>query len=399
MFDRPNAARSEENEPATIVAAAPKVPSFSGANALVQRTLGEVQVAVMMAKQFPRNKMEAREKLENDCMREGLASVALYTYARGGTEITGPTIRFAEAAKGAWGNIQSGFRELTRSIGIDGVGMSEVEAFAWDTENNTRQSTTFIIRHWRDTKKGGYALKDERDIRELIANQAKRVERTCILNSIDGDIIESGLTQCNKTLNQKVTITPEKIKSMIAAFDEYGVSKDKLEARLQRRIDAINAAGMIALTKIYNSIKDGMSRPEDWFDFEEIEEGNPKATGNEAVKSSLKKKAKAAGADPETGEIKGGPKKEDKNAETTENSESVEESPDQAIPVIETVDDVKQAANVLLLALEATPKAVRGSMFVKMHGTSIVDALRAHGQGILIGKIKALGIALPENGA
>ena len=383
MNDTATARQDEGNMP-TIVAATPRMPATGSANALVQRTLGEVQVAVMMAKQFPRNKIESKEKLETDCMREGLAAVALYSYARGGTEITGPTIRFAEAAKGAWGNIQSGFRELTRSVGSDGVGVSEVEAFAWDTENNTRQSTTFIIRHWRDTKKGGYALKDERDIRELIANQAKRVERTCILNSIDGDIIEAGLQQCGKTLNQKVTITPEKIKSMVSAFSEYGVTNEQLEARLQRRIDTINSAGMISLTKIYNSIKDGMSRAEDWFDSSDADEDDKKdkKTGNEATKESLrKKKAKDAGADPATGEIK---------------KSEPEPEAEQAVPKLDTVEDVKQAASVLILALEACPAMVRAPMFVKMHGMTVVDAIRKHGQGVFIGKIKDLGIALPE---
>lgn len=294
----------------SIVATSPRgLSPNAGAQALVQRTLGEVQVAVMMAKQFPRDKIESTEKLLNACCSEKLASLAVYSYSRGGTDITGPTIRLAEAAKRAWGNMQSGWRELSRTKGHDGVGVSEVEAFAWDTENNTRESTTITVRHWRDTKKGGYALTDERDIRELLGNQAKRIERGCILNSIDGDIIEAALEQVDKTLNQKVTITPEKIQGMIAAFSEYGVSQGQIENRIQRRIDAINPALIIALTKIFNSLKDGMSKSSDWFEPEEGgEEDKAPAKGNQGVKDKLSKKdkeaaAKKAGADPETGEL------------------------------------------------------------------------------------------------
>lgn len=289
--------------------AASPVSMAAGAQALVQRTLAEVQVAVMMAKQFPRDKIYAREKLVNDCCREGLAAVATYSYSRGGSDVTGPTIRFAEAVKNAWGNLQSGFRELSRQKGVDGVMQSEVEAFAWDAENNTRESTVFIVKHWRDTKKGGYELKDERDIRELISNQAKRVERTCIINSIDGDIIEAGLRQCNETLTKTIVITPERITSMVKMFAEYNVTKDQLEKRIQRRIDTINSALMISLTKIFNSLKDGMSKPEDWFD---MGEEKPK-TGNEGLKQKLqpqkepepeaKKEDDEPAHDPETGEI------------------------------------------------------------------------------------------------
>ena len=115
----------------SIVAASPRRElQTASADAIVQRTLGEVQVAVMMAKRFPRNKIEAKEKLITDCCRESLAKVSMYSYARGGTNITGPSIRLAEAAKNAWGNMQSGWREISRTT-VQGVGVSEIETFAW----------------------------------------------------------------------------------------------------------------------------------------------------------------------------------------------------------------------------------------------------------------------------
>jgi len=283
--------------------------TMAGANALVQRTLGEVQVAVMMAKQFPRDKIYSKEKLLNDCCREGLASVATYSYSKGGTEITGPSIRLAEAAKNAWGNMQSGWRELARTT-VNGVGISEVEAFAWDTENNTRASVAFTVRHWRDTKSGGYPLKEEREIYELCANQASRRERACILKMIDGDMIEEALKQVNVTLTTKVQVTPERIKSLVKTFfDEFEITEAQIEKRVQRRVETINPATMISLTKIYNSLKDGMSKKEDWFEPEEAKDDEgKKPKGNEGVKDAIKKKApKTAGGNPETG---GHPKEE-----------------------------------------------------------------------------------------
>lgn len=294
------------NEPDTIVAAAPRRElQTAAADAIVQRTLGEVQVAVMMAKRFPRDKIEAKEKLVNDCCRESLAKVSMYSYARGGTNITGPSIRLAEAAKNAWGNMQSGWREISRSM-VQGLGMSEIECFAWDAENNTRASVTFTVKHWRDTKQGGYAIKEERDIYELCANQAARRERACILKMIDGDMIEAAIAQCNTTLETKVQVTPERITSMLKAFlDEYGVTQEQVEKRIQRRVDAINPPLLISLTKIYNSMKDGMSKAGDWFEAEEKPDPEKPTKGAEAVKEKLKeKKAKAAGADTQTGEIK-----------------------------------------------------------------------------------------------
>ena len=294
----------------SLVQSAPRsVPSaMAGATALVQRTLGEVQVAVMMAKQFPRDKIVAQEKLLNDCCRVGLAAVAMYSYSKGGTDITGPSIRLAEAAKTAWGNMQSGWREVSRSI-VNGVGVSEVEAFAWDTENNTRQSVLFNVKHWRDKRGGkGYPLNDEREIYELCANQAARRERACILKTIDGDIIEAALNQCNVTLHTKVEATPEKIASMVKMFEAFGVTKAQIEKRVQCRVEAINPAKLIGLGKIHISIKDGMSTPADWFEAEPEEEkpdADKKVTATQKAKDALKKDAPKADevVDPKTGEV------------------------------------------------------------------------------------------------
>lgn len=359
----------------------------AGANALVQRTLGEVQVAVMMAKQFPRDKIESRDKLINACCGLELATLAVYSYSRGGTEITGPTIRMAEAAKRAWGNMQSGYRELSRMKGPDGVGVSEVEAFAWDTENNTRESTTITVRHWRDTKKGGYALTDERDIRELLSNQAKRIERTCILNSIDGDLIEGALSQVAATLASKVQVTPETIASMVKKFEDFKVTPEQLAKRIQRRIEAINGPLMVSLGKIYNSLKDGMSKAEDWFEPEvavEPADEEPKG-GNAKVKAALAKKAAKAGADPETGELPA-----EKSGKQPEGEP--EESP---APALGTAQDARKAGDALVLALNAAPHALATTLFIVSHGPAIVDALRSFGDGMTVAKIKQY-VKLPE---
>lgn len=406
-----------EKETSTSLVTQPRqsMMQTAGAQAMVQRTLGEVQVAVMMAKQFPRDKIAAKDKLMNDCCREGLAAVSMYSYSRGGTDINGPSIRLAEAAKNAWGNMQSGWREVGRQI-VGGVGFSEVEAFGWDCENNTRESLTFTVKHWRDTKSGGYALKEERDIYELCANQAARRERACILKLIDGDMIEDAMRQCQLTLATKVKATPENIASMVQKFaDDFGVTKEQIEKRVQRRIEAINGSLMVSLGKIYNSLKDGMSKSADWFDpIEQAgtdENADKPEKGNEAVKEKLKKrKAKEAGADAETGEIIDAPPPpagkmtraenlnpgEDPGIEETIESEKVDWDADQPEPALGTVEEVKHAASTLIIALKNTLPDGRISMFVEMHGSLIVKALRDHGQGLLIGKLRALGMNIPN---
>lgn len=262
------------------------------------RAVAETQAAMVIAKRFPRDPIAAMDRILNACTRPTLAAQALYTYARGGTEISGPSIRLAETLAQNWGNIQFGIRELEQR-----PGESTVEAFAWDVETNVRQLKVFQVKHVRDTKKGSYALTDGRDIYELTANQGARRLRACILGIIPGDVVEAAQEQCDKTLRLKGEVTPELIQSLLDKFQEFSVTKDQIEKRIQRHLDAMTPAQMVALGKVYNSLKDGMSVAAEWFEFEPAADPAANSSGSrlkEAAKTaaagSTKTSAAAAGA-------------------------------------------------------------------------------------------------------
>ena len=268
----------------------PKVSASAAAMVAVEqeRALAEVQGAIVLAKRFPRNQIEALDKITVACQRPGLAEQALYSYSRGGTEITGPSIRLAEAIAQNWQNLQFGIRELEQRNGE-----STVEAFAWDVENNTRHVKTFQVKHERHTKKGNYRLEDPRDIYELTANQGARRLRAAILAIIPGDVIEAAVTQCEQTLKAKADTSPEALKKLVEAFEKFAITKDQIEKRIQRRLDTITPAQLVNLRKIYNSLKDGMSAPADWFEVDEKADQTKGATG---LKDKLRQQ-KAKGGD------------------------------------------------------------------------------------------------------
>ena len=78
------------------------------------RQAQEVQGAIVMARKFPRDKTMAISRIMEDCSRKGLAQKAVYSYPRGGTTVTGPSIRLAETIARAWGNMDCGVVELER---------------------------------------------------------------------------------------------------------------------------------------------------------------------------------------------------------------------------------------------------------------------------------------------
>lgn len=274
----------------------------------------EVQASLIIAKRFPRDEIASQRKIINACQRPGLAEVATYTYSRGGSDITGPSIRLAEACAQYWGNIDFGWRELERKVGT-----SIVQAYCWDKETNTRREMTFDVKHIRDTKQGGKILKDERDIYENNANMAARRMRACILAMIPGDIIEDAVAQCETTLKTKIDLTPERKANMLKGFAAHGVTKAMIEARIQRLVDAITPAQFLALGKIANSLKDGMSTPQDWFDFSLVED---KKDGSKAAE---KKPAEGAGAkekkDLESFKEKNAPESSKRNKKDEDNLE------------------------------------------------------------------------------
>lgn len=253
-------------------------PSGAGIAQSEQRELAEVQAAVIMAKRFPRDQIAAVDRIINAFSRPALAESSQYQYSKGGSDVSGPSIRAAEAIAQQWGNIDFGFKEVARGVGADGVPFSEVIAYAWDIETLARKPLQFIVKHWRDTKQGGYRLKEEREIYELIANMAQRRVRACLLSIIPGDVTEAAMKQADITLKSNADTSAEAMQKMVAAFDPFGVTKEQIEKRIQRRIDAIQPAQVVGLKKIYASLRDGMSAPADWF---EVEEGGAAPTVKE----------------------------------------------------------------------------------------------------------------------
>jgi hypothetical protein len=237
----------------------------------------------MLAKKFPREIKKAEARIIAACSRFSFAESALYEYARGGTDIGGASIRMAEMIAQNWQNLQFGIRELEQRHGV-----STVEAFCWDVENNTKQVKIFQVAHKRYTRKGSYALEDPRDIYEMIANNGARRLRACILGIIPGDIVDMAVQKCEAILKEKADVTPERISTLLEKFGEYGVERQHLEKFVQKQLEAMSPLKMARLFKIYNSMKDGMSEAATWFDIPK--KVHPQSEKADALKDKLKKK-------------------------------------------------------------------------------------------------------------
>ena len=255
-----------------MASASPSAPTVSG-NIEQSRAVAEAQAAMVVARMNPRDEMTAYNKIMKACKRKSLAERATYAYKRGGQLVTGPSIRMAEVLARHWGNMTFGLREIARRSGE-----SEMEAYAWDLETNTKVSRGFTVKHIRERKQGNVGLDSERDIYELTANMGQRRVRACILELIPGDIVEAAEDQCKKTIEHgDGTPLEDRIRKMIAAFDEHGVTKEMIEGFLGHKAEAMVAQQLVRLTEIYRSIRDGIGKREDFFRVTAAAEA-PKAT-------------------------------------------------------------------------------------------------------------------------
>lgn len=244
--------------------------------AVASREMEEVKGQIFMARNFPRNQYQAEQRILDACKRISLAETAIYQFPRGTTRVVGPSIRLAEVLAQNWGNISFGFKELERK-----EHESTAMAYAWDAETNTRTEKIFTVPHKRSTKKGVQTITDERDIYELVANMGSRRLRACLLSVIPGDIVESAVRQCNETLRNGGGEKPlkDRVSIMLSYFkEEFGVTQQQIEDRFGYKTDSFTEHDLVQTKSIINSIKDGMSKPEDWFSkADKSQENKPKS--------------------------------------------------------------------------------------------------------------------------
>ena len=187
-----------------------------------------------------------------------------------------------------YGNISYSWKEISRDMTNH---KSTVLAYAWDLETNLYSEMEFDVYHYRSSKaKGRILLTDDRDIYELIANQAARRVRRCLENVIPRDIVDDAREKCHKTLETKIDVQKELDKAIDIMNERYGVTLQQIEKRFGMNRRGFTANTYRELKRINVSIREGMASVEDYFPKEE-EIDNKKTVKNELPKEPKSKQA------------------------------------------------------------------------------------------------------------
>ena len=230
------------------------VPSTVGQATAVEqsRAIAQVQAAVVMARQFPRSEQHAIAQMRDACGRIELARRAFFSFNRAGQTVSGATVYLARELARIWGNIDYGLNELKRD---DEHGQSELQAYAWDLETNSRSTRTFVVQHGRDTKTGRKKLTELRDIAENNNNFGARNVREMIFAVLPQWFTDMAEQVCRETMNNGGgEPLPVRADKAIDAFSRARINREQLEDKVGAPVDEWTHADVTDLEILYGSL-------------------------------------------------------------------------------------------------------------------------------------------------
>lgn len=229
------------------------------------RATAEVQAAVVVAQKVPRDMGRARAEMQEACSKIRLAERAFYKVPNRGE---GPTVHLARELATIFGNIDYGVRELRRD---DDAGESEIVAYAWDQQRNTRSTRSFIVPHARMARKQRQKLTDLGDIYLNNQNVGARAVRECIFTVLPTDFVEEAQDICRQTLqNGEGEPLEQRIAKMLKAFGDKGVKVAQIEAKLGKPRTAWTAGDVAQMKIVHRSIEHEGLSVEDEFPTEKL---------------------------------------------------------------------------------------------------------------------------------
>lgn len=230
------------------------------------RAIAEVQAAVTVAKQFPRDTNQALENMRELCSRLAVAQRAFYSVPKRGS---GLSVHIARELARLWGNVDYGVRELHRN---DEAGESEMQAWAWDQQENVRSTRSFIVPHARMSNRQRVALTDLGDVYLNNQNQGAKAVRECIFTMLPGWLKTEAEMRLRETLEHGDGKPIEKRREdAVDRFAEIDVKQAQLERYTRKELGRWGARDLAELEKAFMSITQDGIPVDEFFPSEVVE--------------------------------------------------------------------------------------------------------------------------------
>ncbi len=285
--------------------------------ALAAQVKATVEARFIMALQRPRDNDMARDRILSECKRPKFAESARYRRPVGKKKneqtgrweesfIEGPSIRFAEAAMRAMGNI-----DVQTMTTFDSPDKRTIQVAVTDLESNTtyaRDITVLKVVERKNLKKNQQPLgtrlnsygetlyvvvATESEVATKEAAEVSKSIRTLGLRHVPGDILDEAMELCVQTMANSDAKDPEAArKAIVDAFSAIGVKPADLKLYLGQDVGSCSPAQIGELRALYAALKAGEFA---WSDVIEPEpsgdDGDDSAHGVTSLKDRMKKRA------------------------------------------------------------------------------------------------------------
>lgn len=248
-------ARRDNGSPAIRLPHGPTADRVGQGTAVEQsRATSEVYYRVLVAQQMPRDEEQVLAQMRRTCSNLRLAQKAFYSVPRAGKTVDGSSVHLARELARIWGNLDYGVNELRQD---DEYAQSEMQAFAWDLQTNTRSVQTFIVPHKRDAGKSTQKLTTMADIYNNNANNGAKRVRQAIFSILPDWLTEEAEEICRATLaTGDGSALVDRIAKAVNLFQaKFGVSEALLEAKVGRARDKWSKDNVADLQIVYRSLE------------------------------------------------------------------------------------------------------------------------------------------------
>lgn len=292
------------------LAPAGQAPTGETASAvLAAQAKALVEARFVIALRQPRDVDAVRERLLRECARPSFAAVAIYRKPIG-EGVEGPSIRFAEAAIQAMGNLA-----IDTPAIYDDAEKRILRVTVADMETNVTHSKDVTIQKRVERRRladGQVALKTRTNSRgqpvflveatddEILNTENALVSkalRTTGLRLVPGWLIDECMQAVRATRAKEHAVDPDAAKrKLLDAFRGVGVTADQVKDWLGHAADTLAPSELEELRGIYTAIRDGDTTWREVMDARQPATPAPTATGSktESIKDRVRRMAKAS---------------------------------------------------------------------------------------------------------
>lgn len=287
--------------------------SFEGISTLMQnaatqamtaKATADINARWMIAMHRPRDIELVRQNLLTECDRPGFASKAIYEVPRAGGRVSGMTIRFAEAAMAAMGNM--GCEAMTL---YDDDEQRVVRVTVTNYESSVTWSRDITIpktKEVRELKPGQKPISErinssgivvykveatDDDVATKEAAMISKAARTNILRATPGWLVAQCRARCEATQKKKAAEDPDAYRrKAVDAFASIGLKVTWLVEYLGKPIDQAMPEELAELERLFRALKEKEVTPAAAMSARKGEpEGKPASVAAAAVRRGPRK--------------------------------------------------------------------------------------------------------------